>query len=180
MIEAIQKRTSVRAFEDRPVDEKTLSEILKAGNLAPVYGSFLITVIEDEKVMDEIRSATVSFMKNAEEEFLRKAAEQEGFDPLYGAPVFIVLSSEGGNDPAGFNVENVSLAAENMILEAAAAGLGTCFVMGPVIPLQNAEMEKKLGLPKGYVPLAGVVLGYPKEALQENRRKIPDNITYLK
>ena len=87
-------------------------------------------------------------------------AAQEGYHPLYGAAALVVLSAPGGLDEKGFNMANVSCAAENMLLAAAGLGLGSCFLMGPMAAFSDPALRARLELPEGYEPLVGVALGY--------------------
>lgn len=139
-----------------------------------------MTVIENPELLQEINDITLDMMKHSGNEFLEKRAAEEGYKPLYGAPVMIVLSAPNGNDSNGFNMANVSCAAENMIIEATALELGTCFVMGPMISFANPQLAKRLSIPEGYIPLVGVLAGYPQEPLTGSTRNSSNNITYLK
>ena len=180
LLNAIEMRRSVRTYASKSIEDEKMEAIIQAGNLAPVFGKFHITVIEDSKLLQEINDVTLEMMKNSGDEFLEKRAAMEGYAPLYGAPAMIVLSAPDGNDSNGFHMANVSCAAENMITEASDLGLGSCFVMGPMISFVNANLMEKSRIPEGYVPLVGVLIGYPVEDLTKNQRKDPQNVTYLK
>ena len=176
---AMTARTSVRAYTQEAVEPEKMEKIIQAGNLAPVFGQFHITVLEDPNLLQRIDQVTLDMMKQSGNEFLEKRAATEGYRPLYGAPVLIVLSAPGGNDSHGFNMANVSCAAENMILEAVELGLGTCFVMGPMMAFGDPELAQELCFPEGYIPLVDVLAGYPLEQPAGNSRKRTDNITRL-
>ncbi|HIY00500.1 MAG TPA: nitroreductase family protein [Candidatus Blautia faecipullorum] len=180
LLHAIEIRKSVRAYTQTPVEKEKTEAIIRAGSLAPVFGQFHITVIENPGLLQEIGQVTLEMMKNSGDEFLEKRAASKGYNPLYGAPVMILLSAPGGNDSKGFNMANISCAAENMIIQASDLGLGTCFVMGPTIAFSDPSLTKKIELPQGYIPLAGVLIGYPAESLTENKRKLTKNITYIR
>lgn len=178
--EAIEMRKSIRKYAAKEVEEGKITAVLRAGNLAPVFGRFHITVIAQPELLQKINETTLDMMRHSGNEFLEKRAATKGYAPLYGAPVLILLSASGGNDSNGFNMANVSCAAENMILEAVEQGLGTCFVMGPMMAFSNPQLRKEVKLSEEEVPLVGVLLGYPEEEPAVNGRKEPDNITYIK
>lgn len=180
VLNAIELRKSVRTYAPEPVEAEKMEAIIKAGNLAPVFGRFHITVIENQKLLQEINDITLDMMKHSGNEFLEKRAAEQGYRPLYGAPAMIVLSAPNGNDSNGFNMANVSCAAENMIIQATDLGLGTCFVMGPMIAFANPGLAKKIEIPEGYIPLVGVLAGYPLEGLTGSKRKTSGNVTYLR
>jgi FMN reductase [NAD(P)H] len=105
-------------------------------------------------------------MAHSNNEFLRQRASLPGYQPIYGAPVLILLSAPA-NAPYGAN--NTALAAENMLLEATGRGLGSCYLITPTLALNgenNRELAREVGLPDGYVVQCAVILGY---AAAENK-----------
>ena len=68
-------------------------------------------------------------------------------------------------------------AMENMILQAHAMGLGSCWVYGPVASTRDAIRFKKiLGIPLGmgyYKVLSYLAVGFPKEQRKHPRPKLP-------
>lgn len=180
VLNSIEMRKSVRRYEAKPIEEEKMQAVIQAGNLAPIFGHFHITVIENPELLKEINDTTLEMMKHSGDEFLQKRAATKGYAPLYGAPAVIVLSAPGGNDSNGFNMANVSCAAENMIIEATHLGLGTCFVMGPMIAFADVALTQRLQIPEGNIPLVGVTMGYSANEISANTRKTEDNITYFK
>lgn len=45
LLKAIELRKSVRVYDTKSVEEEKIEAIIKAGNLAPIYGQIHITVI---------------------------------------------------------------------------------------------------------------------------------------
>ena len=93
--------------------------------------------------MKQINDATRKAMLESPVDFLRQRASLPGYQPLYGAPVLILISApkELPNSPF-----NAALAAENMLIEATELGLGSCFIMSLTRALDgnaNTELEKK-------------------------------------
>ena len=203
VLNAIEMRKSIRDYASERVKEEEMEAIIRAGSLAPVFGRFHITVVQNPALLNRLDSAALEMMKNSGNAFLEKRAAQEGYSPLYGAPALIILSASGGNDAQGFNMANVSCAAENMIIQATELGLGTCFVMGPLIAFANPALLDEFQIPKGCVPLvgrqaetagadisetdgkgagekgAGEKGAGEKAAGGKNPRKMPEDITYL-
>ena len=133
--EAIGKRESVRAYLDKPVPADDLTKIVEAGQWAPNAGEFQISVIRNEGLRQRINDLAYDAMVNSSIEFIKQRASLPGYQPLYGAPVLILLS---GPTEAPYSAVNTALAAENMLLEATALGLGSCYVISPSLAL-NAE-----------------------------------------
>ena len=61
-----------------------------------------------------------------------------------------------------------------MSLAATALGVGCCYIWGAVVALSSRpELVKALGLPEGFVPCCGLVLGQSEEGYAP--REIPQN-----
>ncbi len=164
--EAIVKRISVRAYEDRPVPADVLKKIIEAGQWAPNAGPIQISVIQNAGLKQRINNRAKDAMLHSDNEFARRRASLPGYEPIYGAPVLILLSAPAD---APLGVANTVLAAENMLLEATGLGLGSCFLMSPTRALNgesNQDLAQKAGVPEGYSVHCAVIVGY---AAAENK-----------
>jgi len=164
--EAITKRKSIRAYLDKPVPADDLEKIIEAGRWAPNAGLFQISVIRNTELRKRINNRTLDAMVHSGIEFLQKRAALPGYQPLYGAPVLILLSTPE-NPPYG--AVNAALAAENMLLEATGLGLGSCFLVSPTLALngeKNLDLAREAGIPDGYGLKCAVIIGY---AAAENK-----------
>ena len=166
--EAIEKRKSVRAYLDRPVLSDDLEKIVEAGRWAPNAGPFHVSVVRSPGLRQKINDRTHGAMLNSPREFLRQRAALPGYQPLYAAPVVILIS--GPEDAAApHSARNASLAAENMILQATELGLGTCYLVSPTLALNgpdNRDLAHEAGVPEGYAVQCAIAVGY---AAAENR-----------
>ncbi len=156
--EAVAKRRCVRAYLDRPVDPGDVDKVVEAGRWAPNAGPFHLTVIRRPDLLQRLSEATHAAMMASGVEFLQMRASLPGYQPLYAAPVAILISG-----PAGPNVAlNCALAAENMLLQATDLGLASCFIVTPGRALgPDAALAEEAGLPEGYTFQCAVLLGYP-------------------
>ena len=164
--DAIAKRKSVRAYEDRPVHADVLKKIVEAGQWDPNAGLFQISVIQNAGLRQRINNRAKDAMIHSDNEFARKRASLPGYEPIYGAPVLILLSAPAD---APLGVANTALAAENMLLEATELELGSCFLMSPTRALNgesNQDLAQKAGVPEGYTVQCAVIVGY---AAAENK-----------
>lgn len=168
--QVLMTRCSCRSYTAEPVSEDALNTVLAAANAAPVgmgaYGTVHLTVIRDRDFFAKLSEATCAFMK------------REG-DPLYGAPVLILVSARPGMPP---NIEyhNTGAIMENMLLTATDLGLGSVYLMGAIAALNaTPELVARLDLPEGFVPIAAAAIGHPAQsaALRQPERKI--GISYL-
>ncbi len=164
--EIIAKRKSVRAYTGEPVSPDQVDQIVEAGRWAPNHGEYHVSVIRDPELKQRISDRALAAMKVSGIEFLQERAALPGYQPLYGAPVAVFLSAPA-DSPSG--PLNCALAAENMLLEATALGLGSCFILGARMVLageQNQALAQEAGIPEGYVFQCGVLFGH---AAAENK-----------
>ncbi len=146
MLEAIRKRRSVRQYKPDPVPKEAILEILKAAFAAPSGGNarpwHIIVVTDPAK-----RQALAQFGKFVAE-----------------APVTIVVCGNERESPHWW-IEDCSAATENAMIQAAALGLGTCWIGirgSDERGYEREEMVRKiLGIPDCIRVLCLFPLGYP-------------------
>ena len=71
-------------------------------------------------------------------------------------------------------VEDCALAAQNLMLSAHAAGLGSCWIGFAQSFLNTPAGKALLGLPAAWVPVAPIIIGHPKSASPAVPRKAPE------
>jgi nitroreductase len=99
--------------------------------------------------------------------FLRDA----DFQIFYHAPALVLISGSG---PGPWIAEDVAMAAENLMLAAHAAGLGTCWIGFAQSFLATPEGKALLGLPEAWVPVAPIIVGHPRSWPAPVPRKAPE------
>ncbi|HUL23815.1 MAG TPA: nitroreductase family protein [Thermodesulfobacteriota bacterium] len=164
--EGIRKRKSVRAYLDKPVPADNLAKILEAGQWAPNAGPFQISVVRNAGLRKRINDRTLDAMVHSNNDFLKQRASLPGYQPIYGAPLLILLSAPAN---APYSAINTALAAENMLLEATGLGLGSCHLITPTLALNgenNRDLVREAGVPDGYAVQCAVIVGY---AAAENK-----------
>ena len=177
-ISTIKTRNSPIAIISTPIENEDLKTIVEAGNYAPIFGKVNITVVKDPELLNLINATEMDMMKHSGEEFLEKTAAIPGYHALRHCTAFAILSSPDEDDPMSFNMANVSCAAENIILAATSLGIGSRFMMGPIMALTVEPVKSKLSIPEGYRPLIAVALGNVDDAFSE-RTKAMGNIRYI-
>jgi nitroreductase len=70
-------------------------------------------------------------------------------------------------------VEDCSLAAENLMLAAHAAGLGTCWIGFAQSFLNTPNGKALIGIPGAWAPVAPIIVGRPQGDLKPVPRNIP-------
>lgn len=97
---------------------------------------------------------------------------------MYGAPVLIVLSAPD----EGFSAANTACAVTNMGIVATELGLGTCYLAGFLMAFTaKPELLQKIGVPEGFKPQCGMILGYegPDQIPAAKRSEDYSNINYV-
>ena len=166
LTQAIFTRCSCRSFTAEAVSEEQLKAVLAAANAAPVgmgaYGTVHLTVIRNKEFLAGLSAATREFMK------------RDG-DPIYGAPVLVLVSAKPGMPPT-IEFQNTGTIIENMMLTATDLGLGSVY-LGSIQAVNNSfEVLYKLKLKDGFWPVAALAVGNAKEAAEE--REIPVDKIY--
>lgn len=179
--ETISKRKSIRAYLDKPVPDGDLERIIEAGRWAPNAGPFLICVIRNAELRKTINDRTLEAMRGSGNEFLRQRASLPGYQPLYGAPVLILLCAP---DNSPYAAANTALAAENMLLEATGLGYGSCFLVSPTLALNgeaNLDLARQAGIPEGSSLMCAVIVGHAaaENAFSVGERVRKGSVSYI-
>lgn len=140
--EAIRSRISVRSYSMKPVPDEVLDRVLETGRIAPSasnYQPWHFIVVTDPK-----KRAALSGGRWAK--FLKEC------------PVVIVGCGDKKKSP-GWNVVDVSIALQQMVIAATAEGLGTCWIGS----FYEDRVKKALNIPEKWGVVAMLTVGYPKK-----------------
>lgn len=167
--EAIGRRRSVREYTAQAVDEPTINRLIDAAVHAPSAVNqqpWTFTVVRDQSVLDHVSGGAKSHMlatmaESPHADRFQARLSDPDFQIFYHAPVLILISA---NEQGPWIVEDCALAAENLMLAACAAGLGTCWIGFAQSFLNTSEGKHLLGLPAACVPVAPIIVGHPKAA----------------
>ena len=144
VIDAILKRRSVRDFSDEPVGEKDVEEMIKAAQFAPTAmnnRSVEFVVVRDRETKQRLFDSIA-----ARQEFVKNA------------PVIVVPVTDPGKTPCP--VQDLSIASENMMLQAASMGIGS--VWKNLGDQDSYGVKKVLGIPEAMAVINMVCIGHPK------------------
>jgi nitroreductase len=182
VLEAIEGRRSVREYTDEPVADTILRELIDVAVQAPSAVNqqpWCFLVVKDKALLTQISDKAKAHMLNTPlglaEGRHRDMLSDPDFHIFYHAPVLIVISAAEAGDWA---VEDCALAAENLMLAAYAAGLGTCWIGFAQHWLGTKDGKSTLGLPESYVPVAPIIVGHPRREPAPIPRKSP-NIRWI-
>ena len=177
--QAIRSRRAVRVFSSEPVERATLLRLIDAAIQAPSAvneQSWSFTVVEDRNLLARISAESKACMLataagDIAARHLEGHLRDPAFDIFYHAPALILISSVVESPWA---VENCALAAQNLMLAARAAGLGTCWIGFAEAWLRTPEGKAALKLPPSYAPVAPIIVGHPKIEPPPVPRKEPE------
>ncbi len=176
--DAILGRRSVRIYTDETVDEQLIHRLINAAVHAPSAvnaQSWTFTVVRDQGVLDRIsREAKAHMLANMpageHADHFHSLLSDANYHIFYHAPALILVSSTADGP---WILENCALAAENLMLAAHAAGLGSCWIGFAQRFLNTSAGKALLGLPSDSVPVAPIIVGHPKGAPPPVPRKEP-------
>lgn len=174
----IKSRKSPESFLSTPLKREDIQTIVESGAYAPIFGELQFTIVESKEVIDSINHMAVEMLKHCGNEFVENMAKNPGYSAVRNAQAIVVLSALNGNDPQGFNMANVSCAAQNMLLTATELNIGSRFAMGPVMALTQEPVKSMITLPEGFEPLVVVLLGNVEDSFEERKKEVT-NISYI-
>ncbi len=163
LMECITGRRSVREYAVKPVGRETLHWLVNAAIQAPSAMNrqpWHFTIVTNAAQLDRIAFAAKSFARAtmASDQHLGSILAGDSFHIFYHAPSLVVISAP----PDQWMVENCTLAAQNLMLAAYAAGLGTCWIGFAQAWLGTPDGKRAIALPDSLVPVAPIIVGHPK------------------
>jgi nitroreductase len=175
-----------RALRPDPIPEAMIEKILEAGTHAPSAQNcqpWRFVVVQDPKVREQIadcaRAAWKSFARDLTKDKTTpgfKAVDRWAMGGLAEAPVIIVLCGDTQVLPLDQMGSSIYPAAQNILLAAAALGLGSLMSSLPIYA-PDGSFAKALELPDHLVALATLPIGYPDRKLGKPRRRPIQEIT---
>ena len=153
MINAIIKnRRTVRNFTAESVLDDEIKSLVEAFQTSPCG----------------MHQADVMNLVVVKDEGLRNEIEKVTGNACYNAPVLFLINTKKDNM---FGERDASAAAENIMLEATDLGLGSVYVMGGAVKLNDfADIQKELGIAQDFETTAIVPVGkIAEEPAKEDR-----------
>lgn len=121
-------------------------------------------IVRDQPLLDQISIDAKAYMlatlpANSQSGHFHTMLSDADFHIFYHAPVLALISASAQGP---WIVEDCALAAANLMLSAYGEGLGTCWIGFAQSFLGTQEGKKALGLSAETVPIAPIIVGYPK------------------
>jgi nitroreductase len=187
IVELLRSRFSVRRFQDKPIPEAVLRDILEAGRLSPSGGNeqpWVFGVVTDRALIAQV--ADIAYRQQW----------------IAGAPLLIVLCTIGVDDSRGgrdiqkarfpeyaeaigqmdqsfywaLNQEEhqTKIAGTHMAIAALEHGIGSCWVSR----FEVRRLRELLRLPPDYLPSEILVFGYPGQACEPRPKNSLTEVTF--
>lgn len=168
VLDVIKERGSVRRYEDRPIAEEILKQVLEAARLAQSAGNrqpWEFVVIQGKDMKKKLASAAEPFAAEA------------------AAVIVCIAHPEncGHVGPMDSFLVDVAIAVENMALVSWELGLGSCWIGA----YDEEQIKQLLGIPENLSVVSLLTLGYPAEkpatqTIRQRRKPLTQIIHYEK
>ena len=160
VMEAIEKRRSIRVYENTPVSREQLMTFLEAIHLAPSWKDMqcwqVIVLSDRERIL-------------APGELLHHNPRQTGV--FENVPYFIAVAADpaqsGDEEGKPYYMTDIGICLENACLAATEMGLGTCWIGW----FDEQPIKEFLGLPENLRLVALTPLGVPAQDPKPRPRK---------
>ena len=172
ILDVIERRKSVRAYEPRPIDREQRDAIIHAALRAPTAGNqmlYTILEIEDQAIKDRLAVTCdhQPFIAKAPLVLVFLADYQRWFDFFQASGVEDLCQRTGTTfrkpQPGDLMlaISDALVAAQTAVLAAESMGIGSCYI-GDV--MENYEVHRELlKLPDFAFPIAMLCFGFPTE-----------------
>ncbi len=149
-LRVLKTRRSIRCFNDKPVPQDVLEQIVEAGTYAPTglgRQSPVIIAITNEQVLAELKRQNAAIM-------------ERDIDPFYGAKTVLLVVADKNMITALYDG---SCVIDNMLNAAWSLGVGSIWIHRAQEEIES-DFGKKLlasvGLDDNYIGIGHVALGY--------------------
>lgn len=203
--DVIEKRASIRMFNDKPVPVEHIKVIVRRAGLAPSINNsqpWKFIAITNEEIIEKmgkiVQQKVLNYFphENIKEKMMAQAKVLRFSSFFMDAPVLIAvemtpyqtvieellkgreLNLEDVNRLRSYpNIQSIGAAVENLILSAFDLGYGACWLTGLLIA--KDELEELLGIKSPNTLAACVAVGNPREFLSQRDKKPFDEIFKL-
>jgi len=170
----LRSRRSIRLFEDRSIDRKTLEQLIATARYAPTASNaqnLQWTVIEGRDNLAPLSQATISWMERVIDaqpgspaaDYFRPivARWSEGYDGILRTARTLIVPSAPKENANG--LVDLSIALSYLELAALPLGVGTCWAgLLRAAMLATPGLVQSMGIPGGHTWYYPMMIGYPK------------------
>ena len=166
VLDNILARTSIRSYQDRPVEQDKIETLLRAGMAAPSAVDkrpWHFIVVTDKQVLNGLAQANPNAGMAAR------------------APLAIVVcgdKTKALTRVPDYWVQDASAATQNILLAAQGMGLGAVWTGTYPVTDRVEKVAAALNLPEHIVPFCTIVIGYPEKYQAPKDKWNEGNISY--
>ena len=150
VLETIKSRRSIRIYKSDMVPQDKMEKIIEAGTYAATgmgKQSPIIVAVTNKELRDKLSAMNAKIMGT-------------NTDPFYGAPVVLIVLADKSRPTYLYDG---SLVMGNLMLEAEAQGIGSCWIHRAKEEFESEEGKeilKSLGIEGDYEGIGHCVLGF--------------------
>ena len=150
VLETIKSRRSIRKYKSDMIPQDKLEKIIEAGTYAATgmgKQSPIIIAVTNKELRDKLSAMNAKIMGT-------------NTDPFYGAPVVLIVLADKSRPTYLYDG---SLVMGNLMLEAEAQGIGSCWIHRAKEEFESEEGKeilKSLGIEGDYEGIGHCVLGF--------------------
>ena len=150
VLETIKSRRSIRKYKSDMVPQDKMEKIIEAGTYAATgmgKQSPIIVAVTNKELRDKLSAMNAKIMGT-------------NTDPFYGAPVVLIVLADKSRPTYLYDG---SLVIGNLMLEAEAQGIGSCWIHRAKEEFESEEGKeilKSLGIEGDYEGIGHCVLGF--------------------
>lgn len=150
VLETIKSRRSIRKYKSDMIPQDKLEKIIEAGTYAATgmgKQSPIIIAVTNKELRDKLSAMNAKIM----------GVE---IDPFYGAPVVLIVRADKARPTY---IYDGSLVMGNLMLEAEAQGIGSCWIHRAKEEFESEEgkeLLRSLGIEGDYEGIGHCILGY--------------------
>ena len=150
VLETIKSRRSIRKYKSDMIPQDKLEKIIEAGTYAATgmgKQSPIIVAVTNKELRDKLSAMNAKIMGT-------------NTDPFYGAPVVLIVLADKSRPTYLYDG---SLVMGNLMLEAEAQGIGSCWIHRAKEEFESEEgkeLLRSLGIEGDYEGIGHCILGY--------------------
>jgi nitroreductase/flavin reductase (DIM6/NTAB) family NADH-FMN oxidoreductase RutF len=166
VLDNILARTSIRSYQDRPVEQDKIEKLLRAGMAAPSAVDkrpWHFVVVTDKQVLEGLAQANPNAGMAAR------------------APLAIVVcgdKTKALTRVPDYWIQDSSAATENILIAAQGMGLGAVWTGTYPVTERVEKVAAVLNLPEHIIPFCTIVIGYPERYQAPKDKWDEGNISY--
>ncbi|NDJ53657.1 MAG: nitroreductase family protein [Chloroflexi bacterium] len=195
LLPLLKSRRSIRAYQDQPVPEETIWRLLEAACWGPSAHNrqpwrFVVLTVDTDRsqLADAMAERLASDLKadGVPKELIEKDTGRSR-KRLISAPVLILVclsmldmdrypDDKRSQAERTMAVQSVAMAAQNLLLQAHADGLGAVWMCAPLFCPDTVRTT--LRIPDDFEPQGIIALGYPAQDRQRSRDPIHTKVIF--